>query len=177
MLRGDHLFNNWWLVHQQHCSWRLRSPMPIFSFLICGLVFANCYMSLRKHAHAPCLICMRFIVGWLSQMVLRRDYNGFQVAVGRMWTICYNPQCLPQSNRLNEIAAWSVLPSVRCWCLISRSTRVAQHGSWFGLSSNTCSTLALFNKSECKAHTACHVLGAPYGWQYVLRESGETRLI
>jgi hypothetical protein len=61
---------------------------------------------------------MRFIARWLSQMVLQRDYNGLQVAVVRMWTICYNPQCLPQSNRLNEIAAWYVLPFEQFWILI-----------------------------------------------------------
>jgi hypothetical protein len=77
---------------------------------------------------------------------------------------------------LNEIAAWYVLPFEQFWILIFWRTRVAQHGSWFGFSGNTCSTFALFNKSEWKAHTACHVLGAPCDWQYVFRESCEARL-
>ena len=51
-------------------------------------------------------------------VVLRRDYNGLQVAIGKMRAICYNPQCFPQSTRLNEIAAWDALPFERCWCLI-----------------------------------------------------------
>ena len=69
-------------------------------------MFASCHTGLCQHAQAPSLSCMRFdAMWWLSRVVLLRDYNSLQVAVGWMWAFVFTVSRI-RPGRAVRLTCW-----------------------------------------------------------------------